>query len=102
MRFIVVLFALVAAVAAARPSGIGLGVIIGEPTGLSAKAWLSDNTAADAGAAWSVWGGYQALHIHADFLLHSFNVFPVDPGELPLYYGVGGRIKLAAMASTRR
>jgi len=95
MRYILTLAALVTGVAVARPSGIGLGVVIGEPTGISAKAWLSDNTAVDAGTAWSVSGGYQALHVHADFLLHSFNVLPVDVGELPIYYGVGGRIKLA-------
>jgi hypothetical protein len=95
MRYIVVLLAFVTAVAAASPSGIGLGIIIGEPTGLSAKAWLSDNTAVDAGAAWSVWSGYQSLHVHADFLLHSFNLLEIEPGDLPLYYGAGGRIRLA-------
>jgi hypothetical protein len=96
MRYTIVLLALVAVVAPAKPSGIGLGIIVGEPTGLSAKAWLTDNTAVDAGAAWSAWGyGYQSLHLHADFLLHSFNVIPIDPGDLPIYYGVGGRIRLA-------
>ncbi len=96
MKKQVVLLALVAAAAVAEPSGFGLGIIIGEPTGLSAKAWLSGNTAVDAAAAWSVWGGdHQAVHVHADFLVHSFELLNVDPGDLPLYYGVGGRIKLA-------
>ncbi|MBN2464123.1 hypothetical protein JXD38_00665, partial [candidate division WOR-3 bacterium] len=36
-----------------------------------------------------------AVHVHADFLFHSFDVLPIDPGDLPIYVGVGGRIKLA-------
>jgi len=75
--------------------GFGLGIIVGDPSGLSAKSWLSDNTAVDAAAAWSVWGNYQAIYVHADFLLHNFGLFKVSSAGLPLYYGVGGRIKLA-------
>jgi len=32
-------------------SGVGLGVIVGEPTGISAKVWISNNSAFDAGVA---------------------------------------------------
>jgi len=94
-RYVVLLALLTAAVVAAEPSGLGLGIIVGEPTGLSVKAWLSGNTAVDAAAAWSVVGHYQAVHVHADFLLHNFELLEVTSGDLPLYYGVGGRIKLA-------
>ena len=31
--------------------GFGIGLIVGEPTGLSAKKWLSDTTAIDAAVA---------------------------------------------------
>ena len=78
---------------AAQNTGLGLGVIIGEPTGLSAKLWTSEKTAIDAGVAWSfVNSGF--LHIHADMLIHSF-VIDVDKGKLPLYFGVGGKLVLA-------
>jgi hypothetical protein len=80
--------------AAAAPEGIGLGFIGGEPSGLSAKKWLSDRTAFDAALAWSYWG-YGALHIHADFLWHTKNMIQDANGFLPLYIGVGGRVKLA-------
>ena len=76
----------------AAPSGFGLGIIVGEPTGLSAKAWMGGNAAVDAAAAWSFYR-HSALHVHADFLLHNFGLIPVSAGELPLYYGIGGRIK---------
>jgi hypothetical protein len=72
--------------------GIGLGIILGEPTGITAKHWLDRTTAIDAAVAWSfVDGG--AFHIHADYLLHNFNLISVESGKLPFYYGIGGRIK---------
>ena len=67
----------------------GLGIIIGEPTGISAKVWTSGSTAVDGAIAWS-FANESALHIHADFLHHSYDVFSK---AVPLYYGIGGRIK---------
>jgi hypothetical protein len=77
----------------AQLNGLGLGVILGEPTGLSAKMWTSKTTAIDGAAAWSLAGdGY--IHLHADVLVHSFAI-KVDKGELPIYIGLGARILLA-------
>jgi hypothetical protein len=70
----------------------GLGAIVGEPTGVSAKWWLTDRTAIDAAAAWS-FGGRDSFHLHGDYLFHMFDVFPVEKGEMPFYFGVGGRVK---------
>ena len=67
----------------------GLGIILGEPTGISAKLWLSGATAIDGAVAWS-FANESAFHIHADFLIHNFDVFSK---VVPLYYGIGGRIK---------
>ena len=72
----------------AQDSGLGLGLIFGEPTGLSAKMWTSERTAIDAAVAWSFstpgW-----FHVHADFLIHNYDIITVSTGKLPLYYGVG-------------
>lgn len=74
---------------------IGLGVIIGSPTGLSFKTFTSETNAFDAGLAWSV-GHYDAVNIHADYLWHHFDVFEgIDRGQLPVYYGIGGRLVFA-------
>lgn len=71
---------------------LGIGVMIGEPTGLSLKSWTGGNNAFDVGVAWSL-GRYDAFYVHADYLWHNYDVFDeVDSGTLPLYYGVGGRI----------
>ena len=78
----------------AQDSGTGIGIIIGEPTGFSAKHWLSSTTAIDGAVAWS-FVDEGAFHIHADYLLHSFHLIRIEEGKLPFYYGIGGRLKTA-------
>jgi len=72
----------------AQDSGLGLGLIFGEPTGLSAKMWTSERTALDAAVAWS-FSGVGWFHVQADFLIHNYDIISVSKGKLPLYYGVG-------------
>jgi len=79
--------------------GFGLGVIIGEPAGVSMKGWLSSTTAVDAGAAWS-FEHETSFHIHADYFWHSFNVFSTKE-KIALYYGIGGRFKVARSEDAR-
>lgn len=67
----------------------GLGVMLGEPTGVSVKFWTTNRSAFDVGAAWSLSGRNEALHLHADVLWHSW--FP-DTENLAFYYGIGGRV----------
>ena len=79
--------------------GFGLGIILGEPTGISMKGWLSHANAIDAGVAWS-FRKETSFHVHADYLWHSFDVFRTKE-EIPLYYGIGGRIKVGRYEETR-
>lgn len=85
--------------AAAQDRDLGIGIIVGEPTGISAKYWLGGTTAVDAAAAWS-FSKNSAFHIHADYLFHDFEllnprqVLGTEKGQLPVYYGIGGRLKL--------
>lgn len=74
---------------------LGIGVIVGEPTGLSLKSWTEGNNAFDLGVAWS-FGPYDAINLHADYLWHNYDVFEEpETGNLPLYYGIGARVVLA-------
>jgi hypothetical protein len=77
---------------AASQGGFGLGIILGEPTGVSGKAWLTDRTAIDMAAAWS-FSDEAALHLHADYLFHNFDLITVDTGQLPIHFGIGARVK---------
>ncbi|MCC5927318.1 MAG: hypothetical protein JJU41_12240 [Bacteroidetes bacterium] len=72
----------------------GLGVILGEPTGISAKLYTGNGRALDFGAAWS-FGNNASMHLHADYLIHRFDLISVDSGQLPLYYGIGARVRMA-------
>ncbi len=75
----------------AQDKGLGVGIILGEPTGFSFKYWTGEANAFDGGVAWSfVHEG--SVHLHADYLWHSFHVFETTE-RVPVYYGIGGRIK---------
>ncbi|WP_233505466.1 hypothetical protein [Rhodohalobacter sp. SW132] len=69
---------------------VGIGIMFGEPTGLSVKAWTSSRTALNIGAAWSLSGRNEAIHLHADYLFHSW-FGDVNRGQLGFYYGIGAR-----------
>jgi len=74
----------------AQDSGFGAGVIFGEPTGLSLKSWLSSKNAVDAAVTWSSIDDF--VYLHADFLIHNFNIIDVSDGQLPLYFGIGAKV----------
>jgi len=83
---------LICGTAQAQDRGFGLGVILGEPTGISGKLWTGYRTAIDGAVAWS-FEKESSLHLHGDLLFHSFNRVRVDRGKFLLYYGIGGRVK---------
>ena len=66
----------------------GLGLIAGNPTGISFKYFTSTTKAFDAAAAWSFTDEW--MMIHSDYLWHSFGDIDVEKGQLPWYYGLGG------------
>ena len=80
-----------AAYAQSAEDTFGIGIMLGEPSGITIKKWLSEKTAFDLGAAWSL-SGEEAIHIHSDFLIHV--PFPDTP-KLAFYYGIGGRVILS-------
>ncbi len=84
----------------AQDHGFGIGIILGEPTGLSAKLWTSKINAFDFGLGVGLGGDrikYKGdynnqgrVHFHMDYLWHSFNAIS-STEKFPLYYGFGGR-----------
>jgi len=76
----------------AAEKNFGLGVILGEPTGIDAKFWLANQHALEFGTAWSL-SGDNKFHIQGDYLFHNFDVLKLNTGDrLPLFFGVGGRM----------
>ncbi len=73
--------------------GLGIGIMVGEPTGLSLKNWSRSTSAYAAGIAWS-FTEKTSLHVHLDYVRHK----PLFRGEfrdrIPFYYGLGARMKM--------
>lgn len=71
----------------------GLGIMLGYPTGVTAKKWVKPGQAIDAGAAWAV-GSNSHFLLFSDYLWNKEDaLFFQDTKPLDLYYGLGGRMK---------
>jgi Protein of unknown function (DUF3996) len=78
--------------ASAQEKNVGLGFIIGEPTGIDIKFNLNKVHALEFALAWSL-SDDNDLHIQGDYLWHKYDVIKLDSSdELPLFFGIGGRI----------
>ncbi|MFA5858774.1 MAG: DUF3996 domain-containing protein [Elusimicrobiota bacterium] len=92
MRKVVVLLALLAVVFAGRVSaagnggGLGIGIILGEPTGIAVKV-----SKIHGAIAWSTAGNW--LHVHGDYVLYQ-NTNLIS--EFPLYIGVGAKVGIGS------
>ncbi len=92
MRTLLLLVCLVAAGAGplwAQKSGdVGLGVVLGDPTGVTAKFWQNGGRAIDLGV-----GFNNNVTVYGDYLWHSYTVFrQPSSGRLPAYLGVGAQL----------
>jgi hypothetical protein len=73
----------------AQNSGLGVGAVINNPTGLSAKYWINDNIAVDAAFTFSLADNFSEVYLHSDVLKHTDTI---DSEALQLYYGMGLRL----------
>jgi len=73
----------------------GIGIVAGDPTGLSGKYWITDEHALDFTGAWT-FGDY--FHLHSTYLFHFSRLIP-EP-EWAAYAGIGGRLKLRRRSGT--
>lgn len=74
-----------------EPGQFGLGLIVGEPTGIDGKLFLSRENAIEGAVAWSL-SGADDLHLQVDYLYHRYSLIKVNKGQLPLFFGIGGRV----------
>lgn len=68
----------------------GLGLIIGDPTGVNLKYMLSEEMAVDGAIGFGILGG-EHLHIHSD-ILWQFEIKQWPAGGLDFYLGVGPKL----------
>jgi hypothetical protein len=94
-RLIIFLFFLTCSQVSAQTTGIGIGAILGEPTGISAKIWMSEHNAVTGALAWS-FRDAGSLQIQADYLIHADLTSEIDQdikGRAYFHYGIGGRLR---------
>lgn len=74
---------------AQKDGDIGAGVILGNPTGVTAKFWVNGDRALDVGV-----GFNSDVSLYGDYLWHSWTVFhQPSEGKLPGYLGLGAQIR---------
>jgi hypothetical protein len=86
--------------ALAKPAGgFGLGIVLGEPTGLTAKGFFAQEHALQAHLGFA-FGKNSRIHVVVDYLYHFHNVIPPlgTAGFLAPYLGVGGLVSLRTNA----
>lgn len=68
----------------------GVGIILGEPTGITAKLYLQDDQAIQAAVGSAFIGG--GLQLHADYVFHPYILQMRPSFVLPVYVGPGVRL----------
>lgn len=66
--------------------------MLGEPTGINAKYWVSEQNAFVGGIGGHFIGPHDGFSVHLDYLYHIDNKFESNI-RFPLYYGFGARIR---------
>jgi hypothetical protein len=93
MKYTLQIFVIFLAISVSATYGqkdFGIGIIIGDPTGVSAKVYTGSENAFDFAAAWSFEGKGHLL-FQADYVWHS-SLSRTSSGMFELYYGIGGRV----------
>jgi hypothetical protein len=69
---------------------LGVGIIIGEPTGVCGRLYLADDRAIQAAVGAAFLGG--GLQLHADYAFHPYMLPPRESFRLVFYTGPGVRV----------
>ena len=96
---VLLMMLLLAQISTAAEAKRSVGLILGAPTGLSAKWWVKPSMAWDAAVGWDI-SGDGFFYLHADYLLHNRDMIrkmdleaAVTEGDLLFYYGLGVRVE---------
>jgi hypothetical protein len=81
------MFAAIPPARAAAPGPFGLGIVLVDPTGLSANYYYEKQNSVSAALGWSS----KHLRLNVDHLWYRRDIIVIDRTPIDLYYGVGGR-----------
>ena len=91
IALIISLSALLISSSYSQSERFGLGIVLGEPVGISAKLKTGLYNAFDFAAAWSARENRTML-LQADYVWHNSDPANVESGSIPVYYGLGLRL----------
>lgn len=69
---------------------LGIGIVVGEPTGITAKLYLKDDQAIQGAVGPSFFGG--GIELHGEYVWHPWILQDRDSFVLPVYLGPGVRL----------
>jgi hypothetical protein len=75
-----------------------IGMATPAPNGLSAKLWMSRDTAIDLFSEWDTTDKH--FQMHADYLTHDFQQFETEGATMPMYFGFGIRLRTTESSAT--
>ena len=93
LLFLVLSIILFTNISYSQEKGFGLGVIVGEPTGINAKLWTSASTALNFGLGYSFTSSNSLFDFYADYVFHNSNMLQSEE-KFIVYYGPGARLKI--------
>jgi hypothetical protein len=87
-----IIILLLGSISPAQDKGYGIGIILGEPTGLSGKYWLNNTNALDFGLGFSFTHfNNSRIQLHCDYLWNIYDLFKTSE-KFVIYYGPGIKI----------
>ncbi|MCX8058481.1 MAG: hypothetical protein N3A58_03600 [Spirochaetes bacterium] len=88
--FIIFNYQIVFAKSKSEPKIFGLGIFLGQPSGITAKYWLSSKggNALEFNLAYSIMKN-NYFYFSASYLIHFFDIIPTSEGQAPLILGIG-------------
>lgn len=77
----------------AQDKGFGLGVVLGNPSGISAKYWVSNRAALDFGLGYSFTSDNSLFDFFTDYVIHNTELIQNEENFV-VYYGPGARLHI--------
>jgi len=72
----------------AQDKGIGVGVVLGDPTGITSKMWLDGRSALSVTAGYDFRSVGGTIHLNLDYFYHPW-IVALDQGNILVYLGPG-------------
>lgn len=77
----------------AQQKGLGLGIILGEPTGINAKFWTATETAIDMSLGYSFTSSNSIIDFYGDYVFHNPTMLKAKENFV-VYYGPGVGLRI--------